>query len=213
MLLSSLNERHARRRIPKVKILCLLVIILTIIHIHDNEVTLYFPQSVKSTLEKKFLDSKNHGTSVGKISYPKEYEIAALNNLKKFQPKRGVRYLYEKYGLLLIVLPKLQPSNNHKLHVVNYYGSNPICEQLDLKIWVRLAGEIEVVSGFAKYQPQDKNIDDNKNNSCRWTMIHEPLQIGSYEIAVKIMSIQDRLDFDNKQCNFQHNTYTIYTKN
>ena len=120
------------------------------------------------------------------LAHDNNITSAALERLEHFQPLRGVRYLYEQYGLLLVVPPK---NGNDPLYIVDA-GHHPeevgiTCANLVLRIWVRLAGEQQVVAGFAtKYKRSDAS-------GCTWQFHHEPLPPGSYEIAVKVLALND----------------------
>lgn len=118
------------------------------------------------------------------LAHDNNVTTAALERLEHFQRLRGVRYLYEKYGLLLVVPSK---NGNEPLYIIDAgrdHDEGSLCATLELRLWVRLAGEQEVAAGFAtKY--------NSSTSGCVWRFRHEPLPPGSYEIAVKVLALND----------------------
>mmetsp|Transcript_39607 Transcript_39607/g.95667 ORF Transcript_39607/g.95667 Transcript_39607/m.95667 type:complete len:166 (-) Transcript_39607:11-508(-) len=91
-----------------------------------------------------------YGWNSNTPNYPKEWEESALRRLSDLQPARGVRYLYEQFGLLLIVPPRQK--EDYAIQIINYYGSNLVCAHMNLRIWVRLASKEEVVAGVGVFE-------------------------------------------------------------
>lgn len=63
--------------------------------------------------------------------------------MSRLQSRRGVRYLYERYNLLLVVEPTIYTDTNRV--IIRIVDLNPInansnnCTDIDLTIWVRIA--------------------------------------------------------------------------
>jgi len=130
-----------------------------------------------------------------------EIQEKATNRMAGLQPRRGVRYLYEKYNLLLGVEPIVY-STNHRaiIRIVDLHplNANINCSGIDLTIWVRIAGP-EIISGIAI---------PKQNSSCTWEFSNnEPLALpGTYEVSVKVLALNDGADRIKEECRFQENT-------
>lgn len=130
-----------------------------------------------------------------------EIQEKAINRMTGLQPRRGVRYLYETYNLLLVVEPIVYSANHGvSIRIVDLHPMNVSisCTDIDLTIWVRIAGP-EIISGIAI---------PKHNSSCTWEFNNnEPLTLpGTYEVSVKVLALNDGADRIQEDCHFQKNT-------
>ena len=154
-----------------------------------------FGSSTKTSSSSSSLNQDTTKTIITKANMKPDFVIsdkirnAALAKLQSYEPTRGVRYLYEQYGLLLLVNVYQNSKQKGKVVIEIRNANNEDheeledidCKSLKLSLWVRLAGP-EIISGLASY-----------DSDCTWRYeTPEPVtRSGNYEIFVKTLSILD----------------------
>jgi len=148
-----------------------------------------------STIDKARAEKALTEKSVWSDSSLQPHTVLALARLPDFSPSLGVRYLYEKYNLILVS----EPVRNNQVCVHAISGDGSSSDPPSMKIWIRVSGP-EIQSGVA--------VPSSPDSSCSYHYDLHPLPPGNYTLDMKLLSVfDDGQEWDFAQCNHEQGTY------
>jgi len=189
--------------------LYIILLVVAFFHAFLNAPTILQMVTLRNSITGSTITSRvdDTGTFTGSEGYNRTATmLEAVARMERLEARRGVRYLYERHNLLLVLEPVVVFSHGFTIRIVDLVDpsvSKNKCQDLNLTIWVRLAGP-EIISGIATQSIQ---------GDCTWIYSHhQPLTLsGRYEVVAKVLTLNDGVDANMDECNLQN--HAIYKGN